>query len=170
MKKFNIDSIEKKTPYSIPKDFFEEMQKNVISEIKKTSSEKLFSLKPTVITFIAAAFVIILGFTFFLKHTTAINSTTDQKKLEQPIISYIQKDNQQNNNTEKIDLNLIKKTKIAANSKKTVLAPSTPNVINQNNNPKKEDHYQQLLNSISEEEVAELAKNSDHDIYLELYN
>ena len=33
-----------------------------------------------------------------------------------------------------------------------------------------EKNYNELLNALSDAELAEIATNSDHDIYLELYN
>ena len=40
MKNFNLDNLDKKTPYKIPENFFEEMQDNVLEKIEKRMKQK----------------------------------------------------------------------------------------------------------------------------------
>lgn len=175
MKNFNLEQIDKKTPYQIPENFFEEMQGNVLDKIaKKPKKEtKIFKLNFTMVTSLAAALAIIFGFTFLWKtNQTEITKpveiaqntisqttkTSDTKSIETPLekldvstISDIHKTAQsiENQTTEKVNLN--------ANSTEKSIATS-------------DENYEQLLNSLSDDELKELSKNTDQDIYLELYN
>ena len=92
MKEFNIDKLEKKTPYQITENFFEEMQRNVLNKIESKSYKKTktFRLNYSVITSIAAALVLVFGFTFLWK--------TNQTQIDKPkeVIATAVPDNHQN--------------------------------------------------------------------------
>ena len=55
--------------------------------------------------------------------------------------------------------------------KSTLAHIQNPEITEQIVNSKNTDeNYEQLLNSLTQEELAELSKNTSHDIYLDLYN
>lgn len=171
MKDFNIEQLAKKTPYKIPKNTFEEMQQNVLNKTvrKKEHHPKIFKINFSMVTSIAAALALIFGFTFLWKtnqtditkpateDTIAVNSTTNDQTNSV-------KNNANNNNyTETQKINSEPKQEVAQNET-TIIAEQIMNSKNTNEN------YEQLLNSLTQEELAELSKNTSHDIYLDLYN
>jgi hypothetical protein len=72
MKEFDLDKLERKTPYKVPENFFEEMQANVLKKPQKREKEtKVFRLHFSAVTSIAAALALIFGFTFLWKTNQA---------------------------------------------------------------------------------------------------
>ena len=174
MKNFNLDSLEKKTPYKIPENFFEEMQGNVLDKIaqKPKNETKVFKLNFSVVTSLAAALALIFGFTFLWKtNQTDISKNSDTVSNNYPKTT-VNQENNSNNSLENTDIATIQ------DIQKTIKTVEETNAINAKTNPEKtnpviantDENYEQLLNSLSEDELTELTKNSDHDIYLELYN
>ena len=170
MKDFNIEQLAKKTPYKIPENTFEEMQENVLNKTvrKKEHHPKIFKINFSMVTSIAAALALIFGFTFLWKtnqtditkpateDTIAVNSTTNDQTNSV-------KNNANNNYTETQKINSEPKQEVAQNET-TIIAEQIMNSKNTNEN------YEQLLNSLTDEEITELTNNLEQDIYLELYN
>jgi hypothetical protein len=70
MKEFDLDKLERKNPYKVPENFFEEMQENVLKQTTKKKKEtKVFKLNFSAVTSIAAALALVFGFTFLWKTT-----------------------------------------------------------------------------------------------------
>ena len=172
MKEFNIDKLEKKTPYQIPENFFEEMQRNVLNKIESKSNKKTktFRLNYSVITSIAAALVLVFGFTFLWK--------TNQTQIDKPkeVIATTVPDNHQNainskllENTDVATIEEVQKT-IKSVEQANNTTESKKNTVKIASASSEEKNYNELLNALSDAELAEIATNSDHDIYLELYN
>ena len=170
MKDFNIEQLAKKTPYKIPENTFEEIQENVLNKTvrKKEHQPKIFKINFSMVTSIAAALALIFGFTFLWKtnqtditkpateDTIAVNSTTNDQTNSV-------KNNANNNYTETQKINSEPKQEVAQNET-TIIAEQIMNSKNTNEN------YEQLLNSLTDEEITELTNNLEQDIYLELYN
>ena len=170
MKDFNIEQLAKKIPYKIPENTFEEMQENVLNKTvrKKEHQPKIFKINFSMVTSIAATLALIFGFTFFWKtnqtditkpateDTIAVNSTTNDQTNSV-------KNNANNNYTETQKINSEPKQEVAQNET-TIIAEQIMNSKNTNEN------YEQLLNSLTDEEITELTNNLEQDIYLELYN
>ena len=174
MKNFNLDNLEKKTPYQIPENFFEEMQGNVLQNIEKkpVKKTKVFRLNFSVVTSLAAALAIIFGFTFLWK--TNQTDITKPVEVAQNTISQPTKNDTKpvENSLTKVDAATISDIQKTAES---IEKQATEKVsLNTTNTEKSiatsDENYDQLLNSLSDEELKELSKNSDQDIYLELYN
>ena len=172
MKEFNIDKLEKKMPYQIPENFFEEMQQNVLNEIerKPIKKTKVFRLNYTVITSIAAALALVFGFTFLWK--------TNQTQIDKPtevVAATMPNDNQKIINTNSLEntdvatIEEVQKTiKNIEQTGNTTETKTNTGKIASTNAP--EESYNELLNALSDAELTEIATNTDHDIYLELYN
>ncbi len=170
MKDFNIEQLAKKTPYKIPENTFEEMQENVLNKTvrKKEHHPKIFKINFSMVTSIAAALALIFGFTFLWKtnqtditkpateDTIAVNSTTNDQTNSV-------KNNANNNYTETQKINSEPKQEVAHTQNPEI----TEQIVNSKNT---DENYEQLLNSLTQEELAELSKNTSHDIYLDLYN
>ena len=175
MKNFNLDNLEKKTPYQIPENFFEEMQGNVLQNIEKkpVKKTKVFRLNFSVVTSLAAALAIIFGFTFLWKtNQTDITKPTEvvQNTVSEPTMKNDTKPVE--NSLAKVDAATISDIQKTAESieKQSTEKVSLNTTTTEKSIATSDENYEQLLNSLSEEELKELSKNSDQDIYLELYN
>lgn len=175
MKNFNLDNLEKKTPYQIPENFFEEMQGNVLQKIenKPVKETKIFRLNFSVVTSLAAALAIIFGFTFLWK-----TNQTDITKPAEVVQNTVSEPTMKNdtkpveNSLTKLDVATISDIQKTAESieKQSTEKVSLNTTTTEKSIATSDENYEQLLNSLSDEELKELSKNSDQDIYLDLYN
>lgn len=169
MKEFDLYKLERKNIYKTPGNFFEEVQENVVKQTINKEKKETKVFKFSVITSIAATIVLVFGFTFLWK--------TDQADITNPA----ETDNLPKINIQKTEINVLDKqdavsktrdaaTEIKANNNTvSILVAKTPKI--NKIEPKTNDlNYDQLLNSLSDDELKELTKNTDQDIYLELYN
>ena len=163
MKNFNIEQLQKKTPYRFPENTFVEMQEKVLDRTirKEKLHPKIFKINYSMVASIAAAFVLIFGLSFLWKTNQAelpksqTNISTNTKKENNTTISDLKnniENNVKNNNTEIYNAKNAEITKQIVNSKNT------------------DENYDELLNSLSQEELSDLSKNTGSDIYLDLYN
>ncbi len=165
MENFDLDQLQKKSPYRVPENFFGDMQENVLKKTRKQGHKqpKIFKINFSTITSVAAALALIFGVAFLWK--------TNQTEITKP--SKILKDTLIENVSKKDDsvLDLTQKVEIQKeeNEERLSLPENKPlaknDIIGGNDN-----NYEQLLNSLTDDDITELSKNSDQDIYLELYN
>ena len=175
MKEFDLDKLERKTPYKVPENFFEEMQANVLKQTtnKEKKETKVFRLHFSAVTSIAAALALIFGFTFLWKTNQAYITTptnTDSMVI-------VKTPTEESNVFKNQDLTTVSEVhQVAKEIQKQadIISNTTTNTGNASNikTPAKtaDLNYDQLLNSLTDEELKELSKNSDQDIYLELFN
>ncbi len=87
MKKFDIDKLERKMPYSVPDDFFSEVQNHVLSQTvhkigsqpnEKTSSSRGLRFKLNWAYSAAAVLVAVFGIVFFMKNSESTSAVTTQ--------------------------------------------------------------------------------------------
>ena len=167
MKDFNIEQLAKKIPYKIPENTFEEMQENVLNKTvrKKEHHPKIFKINFSMVTSIAAALALIFGFTFLWKTNQTEFSKPSQDSVQSITKVETTQQKPEQNNTQNSSQNIVKEN----NSE--VAHIQNPEITEQIVNSKNTDeNYEQLLNSLTQEELAELSKNTSHDIYLDLYN
>ena len=81
MKEFDLDKLERKNPYKVPENFFEEMQENVLKQTtkKEVKKPKIFKLNFSAVTSMAAALALVFGFTFLWKTDQAEITTVETK-------------------------------------------------------------------------------------------
>ena len=175
MKEFDLDKLERKTPYKVPENFFEEMQANVLKNTtnKEKKETKVFRLHFSAVTSIAAALALIFGFTFLWKTNQAYITTptnTDSMVI-------VKTPTEESNVFKNQDLTTVSEVhQVAKEIQKQadIVSNTTTNTGTASNikMPAKtaDLNYDQLLNSLTDEELKELSKNSDQDIYLELFN
>ena len=175
MKEFDLDKLERKTPYKVPENFFEEMQANVLKQTtnKEKKETKVFRLHFSAVTSIAAALALIFGFTFLWKTNQAYITTptnTDSMVI-------VKTPTEESNVFKNQDLTTVSEVhQVAKEIQKQadIVSNTTTNTGTTSNikMPAKtaDLNYDQLLNSLTDEELKELSKNSDQDIYLELFN
>lgn len=169
MKEFDLDKLERKNIYKTPERFFEEVQENVLKQTinKEKKTSKVLRLNFSVVTSIAATIVLVFGFTFLWKTDQAdITSTADMDSL-----SKINKPKTEKGVSDRKEITPISNLHdgnigIKTKSNMIVKTQKTKKTEAKNN----EVNYEQLLNSLSDDELKELSKNADQDIYLELFN
>lgn len=175
MKNFDLDKLERKTPYKIPDNFFEDMQTNVLKKTvnQEKKSAKVFKLHFSAVTSIAATIVLLFGFAFLWKtNQTDMVTTSHIDSIESVDLKPNEIPNTDKNNavsasepTQKSDAasqsqNITEKNIAISNDDNSIKTESKSTDLN----------YEQLLNSLSDEELKELSKNTDQDLYLELFN
>ena len=175
MKEFDLDKLERKTPYKVPENFFEEMQANVLKQTtnKEKKETKVFRLHFSAVTSIAAALALIFGFTFLWKTNQAYITTptnTDSMVI-------VKTPTEESNVFKNQDLTTVSEVHQVAKEiqkRADIVSNTTTNTGTTSNikTPAKtaDLNYDQLLNSLTDEELKELSKNTDQDIYLELFN
>lgn len=164
MENFNLDHLQKKTPYPVPESFFSEIQENVLKEVIKPQKKqtKFFALNSSFITSFAAALALILGFAFLWKtNQTEITKSTDKEDtiaVRNDLKKAISTTKTQGELMDFQKPNTFKSPENHSSAKELIASSDN------------DSNYDQLLNSLTDEEITELTKDNDQDIYLELYN
>lgn len=198
MKNFDIEQLERKNIYKTPGDFFAGMQENVLKQtVHQTPTAetarpegKTIPMKTNWIYAAAAALALLLGVGFFIKNTNAAPenpqpTAASTLKTETPITqttageqpqlmaSEVQKPDEnvtQDLTFEKTEYQTVRRepqviqVKSFANvTEKSKAAPSKAERI------KRED-VDQILTSFTSSELAEMSKDAEMDVYLDLFN
>lgn len=195
MKNFDIEQLQRKNIYKTPDDFFSKMQENVLQKTvqKKTiipekPETKVIRLNTRVWYSIAASIALILGLGFFIN---TLSTNTDDNVLVTENFSQnnsqdawkpnVNDDAVENQNNLNADANRsIAQNEIASNEtdenaaavskiqnreiiSKPINEPKTQRTRNKENIDK-------LIVSFTSSELADVSKNTDMDVYLDLYN
>lgn len=181
MKNFDIEKLERINAYKTPESFFPEVQNRVLAQtVFKENKTKVFKLDFKWAA--AAAVILIAGLTAFFftdkqeqnKTVIAANevqtgtpATAQQTKSEE-MIAY---ETVKNDLTSVQEMNQTDVTEYAENNTISRQEPVTPH----NNKAKaatltEAEQIDQLLAVFTEVELSEISKNSDQDVYLDLYN
>lgn len=178
MKEFDIEKLERKNIYKAPDDMFDIIQERVMNDVKANKKAPIFKLN-WVYT-VAASLALIFGATFVYNSDQDI--TKDSGTLE---ANYAKNDQTPKSESEtayetlKSDLNSVENTdQINENEKskntdysqddetESVAKPQIAKTVSKQTDVKMNEY----LDSFSNTEIAELAKNSTEDVYLDLYN
>lgn len=181
MENLDIDKLERKNVYKVPENFFAEMQQKVLAETAPKKEAKIFKLNWAYSA--AAAVALLFGITFFVtQNENAVNANDNQviaSNINQDQVSDKIKEQQ------KADAAIAYKTfeedltSVTENNQKeeqgTIAQVSEKTNIN--SAPKKKEitatpevQVDQILANFTSTELATVAKNSEQDIYLDLYN
>ena len=108
MKEFDLDKLERKNPYKVPENFFEEMQENVLKQTtkKEVKNTKIFKLNFSAVTSMAAALALVFGFTFLWKTDQAEFSKPSQDSVQS--ITKVETTQPEQNNTQNSSQNIVK--------------------------------------------------------------
>lgn len=181
MKNLDIEKLERKNSYEVPNDFFTKMQENVLKETTHKKEARIFKLNWAYSAAAAAAVAVLFGITFFVnqnnndasnaKNTIANNNSSAVKSpllnnkvktkeaiayqsFEQDLTSVIEND---------------QKNEVAiVSTSKNDNQPAE--VINKEAVKNSEIQVDQILANFTSAELADLGKNTEQDIYLDLYN
>lgn len=189
MKNFDIENLERKNSFATPPDFFADMQNNVLN--KTISKKKEAKIIPLNFKWAAAAAVAIIGGLSFwtLNNQNTDTQTTIAKNKDIVDSSYTIKNDEalaiysapqaksstQNNPTEdKHPTTEHKNTTINKSTERQDLAYSKVNStipkasFAKNSNP--DTKMTQVLAVMTPDQVNDLDKTVDQDVYLDLYN
>ncbi|GGP03636.1 hypothetical protein GCM10010992_12820 [Cloacibacterium rupense] len=175
MKELDLDKLERKTPYTTPENFFEEMQANVLKQttLKNKKETKIFKLNFSTLTSMAASLVLVLGFTFLWKTNQADITTTTETDSVVNVKTHAKETNMLTNQdiTTVTEVHQVAKEIQKQSETTKANVPTSGTASDIKTTAKAADlNYDQLLNSLTDEELKELSKNTDQDIYLELFN
>lgn len=178
MKEFDIEKLERKNIYKVPDHLFENIQENVMNDIKTSKKAPVFKLNWMYAA--AASVALIFGMTYVLNSDNdsaekgltsdaayAVNkgkSKTESELAYETLkadLTFADNNNQTSaNQADNVDYALKNEKEKTETSPKSVKAK-----------PKKDEtKMNDYLDSFSNSEIAELASNSTQDVYLDLYN
>lgn len=190
--KIDIEKLNRKMPYPEPSDeFFKTLQDNVISKtigeqpVVAKKEEKVFSLN---FKWMAAAAVILIGgITAFLGFDN--NSETQNIVSQKPIVDSVYNINEPKSNTsEQLANNVVTEehqTEVAKKqtiknhhitSDKSNISDATPfnNIDRQvyavETKKKSESEVEKILVAFTPDQIKDIDRNSEQDVYLDLYN
>lgn len=199
MKNFDIEQLERKNIYKAPDNFFAAMQENVLKQtvhqtpiVETTKPEaKIIPMKTNWIYAVAAALALLLGFGFFIKNmngTTentpvvteniykienAIEETPVSNETTQPVLA---EETQKPAESVTEDLTFGKtenptvRRQVQITEMKPIAVTEKPKATSAKAGKVKREDVDQLLKSFTSSELAEMSKDAEMDVYLDLYN
>lgn len=180
MKDLDIENLERKNIYKTPDRFFEEMQAKVLSQAAPQKQAKV--VKMNWVYGMAAAVAMVFGITFFvnqsseddnvaplqasnIENSSSNTALTEIKPQKEATVAYqtLQSDltsTAENNQKENERLVGVVSSKAASADVQTSRITT----------PVSEVQVDQMLSNFTSAELADLGKNTEQDIYLDLYN
>lgn len=181
MKNLDIEKLERQNVYRVPDDFFEGMQMKVLAETAPKKEAKIIKINWV---YSAAAVALLFGVTFFVnqKNTDAeLVTTTKQIASNSNNVANISlpKDNPKNEvvvSDQIVKGNLT--NVVATNQKQSTdsndnVEQNQSNLVNQEKTTVTQNpdvQVDQILANFSSADLADLGKNTEQDVYLDLYN
>lgn len=168
---FDIDKIEKKTPYPLPQNFFEDMQKQVLDNIQ---TENYTNQKNnTYSTWYWAAALLILGSIIWV-WLRPVDSTSSQDTIAsttstiQPPMQNIEPKRAPLKTEKSVEQNLTSKPQVHQKEKQI---ESYTNINEHNIKTHKiaKESTDFILANIDPDEIKEVTQNIEQDLYLDLY-
>ena len=170
---FNVENVERKNIYHLPEDTFKTIQENVLKEIKPKKKAPVFSLNWGYA--MAASLALIVGITFLYNSDSIKNSNSEKAYVDNKETQ--KKESELAYETLASDLTLVENNNQNDDDKveEKTIAPQVASRVEANNKNKSKVNIEDIqmneyLESLSNSEIAELANNSNQDIYLDLYN
>lgn len=175
VKEFDLEKLERKNIYRVSEDLFENIQGKVLSEIKTERKAPVFQLKWGYAA--AASLALIFGATFVYQ----LNSDGSQDGITENYVENIPEPKTESQiayETFASDLTSVENADQRTENQVAVKPAVSKKVINENPVKVKsktsqtitEADMNEYLDSFTSSEIAELANNSNQDIYLDLYN
>lgn len=191
MKNLDIEKLERKNIYTTPNNFFENVQENVLQKTTFLLDKEKVATKTSKIIQInwwyaaAAAVVIMFGTLFFYnnKESEVPNIAQNKKQNMEPAttktVAQIEPTenpnsnliSDENYNSPKSNLNSLEKneTKEIKKQQISIAKIEQPKKVStQKSNT--DEQVEMILASFSNEEIAAISKNTEQDVYLDLYN
>lgn len=171
---FDLEKLERKNIYKVPENMFKNIQDGVMSKIKAERKAPIFKMNWGYAA--AASLALIFGATFMYNNS-------DSPAIGDSNLNYTdnrtapKKESQLAYETLESDLTSVENSNQRV-ERQADIKPVVSQVVNNNsgNQNKKavktanEIHMNEYLESLPNSEIAELANNSNQDVYLDLYN
>lgn len=172
VKDFDLDQLERQNIYKVQDDLFSTVQNNVLKEISKNKKIPVFRLYWGYAA--AASLALIFGSAYIFSNDknsdvgtqNSITKTESQASESQIAYQTLKDDLTSVENTNQKVISL-KNTDVSVAKSKVIKNTEKVNL------PKKvsvETRMNEYLDSFTSAEIAELANNSNQDVYLDLYN
>lgn len=181
MENLDIEKLERKNIYKLPDDAFEKMQVNVLQETFPPKKGKI--IKMNWIYSAAAAVTLLFGLSFFINNdpqsteNVMMGQTSPKEESSVATVSLpIDKEVKEYNEKNSKELVRENNEEILNTRKSKSLAVSNPNEVraSKSTSNKKiqsaEIPMDQIIASFTSADLADLGKNTEQDIYLDLYN
>ena len=182
MKNLDIEKLERKNIYQLPDHVFEKMQAKVLAETIPVQQAKIIKLNW--IYSAAAAIALLFGLTFYINNDpkeTPVNSVaqTTPSIEESVAVNTLSNDKgvtEEIQNSSKVEVpvnvesNKVKKTEVksfAVSNQKSVKASEE---VSAKKVQKAEIPMDQIIASFTSADLADLGRNTEQDVYLDLYN
>lgn len=177
MENLDIEKLERKNVYKVPETFFNEMQQKVLAETAPKKEAKIFKINWAYSA--AATITLLFGITFFVTQNDEAVKTRNvvadnNMRVSNTITEQQKQDAAKAYKTFETDL-----TAVTENNQKEEQAPiaTVSEKMTQNNTPIKKEvtatpevQVDQILANFTSKELAAVSKNTEQDIYLDLYN
>ena len=177
MKNLDIEKLERQNIYTAPDHFFDDIQAKVLQETVHQKQARVFKINWA---YAAAAVALIFGVTFFVnqpgEENTAIAetqglaaNTSSVSTLAEPVI---QSEAAMAYKILENDLTSVAAVNQNGNKKQLAVsakAETSAEVQNKTNTSNPEVQVDQILANFTSAELADLGKNTEQDIYLDLY-
>lgn len=194
MKDFDIEKLDRKTPYELPENTFADMQSNVFQKIEIKKEAPIFNLKwiyaaaAMILLIVCANFIINFNRNDVSQNSQIANNkivpqgnNTAQTLIETNQMRVIAKD-EQPKVSEKESLNLTSSPISYPNVRKQLSTLQTTKNVNfakakievtkmkTKIETPTDAQIEEVLNGFSSSEIASLNNNAEQDVYLDLYN
>lgn len=181
MKKINIDELKKENIYTTPPHFFEEVQNNVLAKLKETPKKsdtgviipilKKYSIAATLLILLSVGALFVFN-SSKKSNNIAPNTNTYSLNTEEYIENTETKTSPESISQEEIKTvspNIIVATtqKTIHQNDKTVIKPQEKTSETTENFEQKVD---EILSSYTSNELAVLTKQTEQDVYLDIFN
>lgn len=177
MREFDIEKLERKNIYKVPDNLFQNIQDNVMNEVKTEKKVPVFKLNWMYAA--AASLALIFGATYVFNSDNdpakdMLNPQTYASNTQQP-----KTESERAYETLEADLTSVENNNQTVASQATKAVSYTPVKGNETvterksvkaTSKKEETKMNEYLDSFSNSEISELASNSTQDVYLDLYN
>ena len=178
MKNLDIEKLERQNIYTAPDHFFDDIQAKVLQETVHQKSAKVFKMNWAYAA--AAAVAMIFGITFFLNQGGEENTAVTENQalaVNAPAVNTSPQTQVQNEATvayKILENDLTSAASVNQKGNKEQFAVSTKaatsaEVQNKTNTLNPEVQVDQILANFTSAELADLGKNTEQDIYLDLY-
>lgn len=175
MKEFDIDKLKRENIFKTPDGFFEDMQKKVLQETIPVKRGRIINLNWAYGA--AAAVALLVGVSVFINSdsTTETQLVTKTAPVQNEASTYTLSDNKPEIE-EAVALQVLEKdlTSVAQTHQKIKAEPdkasSFANQKVQKTGQNPEVQVDQILATFTSAELADVGKNTEQDIYLDLYN
>ena len=180
MKEFDIEDLKRENVYRAPEGFFDDMQRNVLQQTIPQKKGRIVKLNWAYSA--AAAIAVILGLTIFInseqtQEQEILVSNTARKIAPTPSSEAVNRPAvYENNKAGKTNVDLTSEP-IAYQNKtaqqKVIYKPEPTKLVRKIENVKASNpelQVDQILATFTSADLADVGKNTEQDIYLDLYN